>query len=364
MMKRKGLSWLVLLLSIFFVMQFENIMSQATKLLDTDYKHVNAVYFNLNNDFEHRAQIMTTDEAFIIVGREKVQYLSKEGTLLWEKTVSSKNVSISSYKSEFVLAEKKAGDLFILNKKGEITEKRFALGAIESIKCFDDGYIGVLKTDNEFILLDKKLKTLCSTQLPKGKIIDFDVDVAKQNIAILILDLNQKSFNSKLVLASFNGNIISGSNIEQEIAYDMKLYDQQIAVLVDDGYKLYDFTGKLQNEYPMEQTIGGFELSEPTWIYLKQQTTDVLEVTDRIVALDREAKTVKEFKTKFNPINGLMTIGKNLLLYNEENVAIVDTTGKVLETYKGSETIRAVHMLGSESFAIEYINHLDVYMKK
>ena len=149
MNKRKGLSLFVLLMCVFFTMQFEAVLSQASKVIDDDYKLTNQVFFNLNNDFEYRAQIFSIEDAFIIVGRTSVQYISAEGKLIWEKDVSSQNVSVAKGEHSFALAEKKAGDIFVLNDEGKILKKRLSIGAIESLKVFDDAYYGVLKANQD-----------------------------------------------------------------------------------------------------------------------------------------------------------------------------------------------------------------------
>jgi|GEM_PF-1127012 len=367
MKKGHGLSWLVLLLSILFVMQFENIISQASKLVDENYKRSNQIFFNLNNDFEFRAQIFTIEDAFLIVGRTSVQYISKEGLILWEKDVASQNVSVAAGSDFFVLAEKKAGDIFVINKKGEIIEKRFALGAIESIKCFDDTYFSVLKTDHALVLLDKKLKTVSSTMLPKGVIIDYEMDIDKQNIAVVLLDLSRKAFNSKLVLASFGGSIISGSNISGEIAYDMKLFKNHIAILVDTGILYYGFDGKLENAFASEQTISSFILEAQSWLYLMQPEVGTVPIdvkADRFVQLSGEGEILNTFEPPMTPIEGIKTFGENLVAYNQERVAIVNMAGKVVESYVGTEKIMDVHLIDDKSFAIEYINRLDIYTLK
>ncbi len=367
-MKRgHGLSWLMLLLSVLFVMQFENIVSQASKLVDENYKKSNQIFFSLNNDFEYRAQIFTIEDAFLIVGRTSVQYISSEGRILWEKDVSSQNVSVAAGSNYFVLAEKKAGDVFVINREGEIIAKRFALGAIESIQSFDDAYFGVLKTDNTLILLDKKLKTVCSTLLPKGVIIDYEVDIEKQNIAVVLLDLTRKEFNSKLVIASFGGSITSGSNISGEIAYDMKLFKNHIAILVDTGILYYGFDGKLENTFAADQTISSFILEAQPWLYLKQQEAVTLPIdakTERLVQVSGTGKILNTFEPPITPIDGLKRFGENLVAFNTERVVIVNMAGKVVESYSGTEKITDVHLLGDKSFAIEYINHLDIYTLK
>lgn len=366
-MKRgHGLSWVIFIFCIVLVMQFEPILSWASRLIKDDYKLSNQVYFNLNNDFEHRAQIFSVDDAFVIVGRTTVQYISKAGDIIWEKDVSSQNVSVAAGQKVFALAEKKAGDIFIINQSGEIIAKHFGLGAVESIKIFNDYYVGVIKSDGEYVLLDKDLKTISSTVLPTGTVIDYELDINNQNSVIVILDLSRKAFNSKLVIISFNGNIISGSNIEQELAYDMILYSNHIRILVDSGMLVFGYDGKKMEQKSIEQTIGAFTQSDGYWVYLVN-TVDQSMVDnkqERFVKMDAKGEVIYEFAPPFTPIKEFKQFGEQLLIYNEEKISIVDATGKVTETYTGSEEIKAVHPLGAEGFAIEYINHLDIYLQK
>ena len=367
MKKQKSFSLFVFLLCVFFTMQFEAILSQASKAVDEDYKLTNQVYFNLNNDFEYRAQIFSVEEAFVIVGRTSVQYISAEGELMWEKDVSSQNVSVAKGIKVFALAEKKAGDIFVLNSKGEILKKRFSVGAIESIKVFNDHYFGILKKDHEFLLLDSNLKTIGSTILPKGVVIDYDVDVENQNIALLVLDLNRAEFNSKLIMMSFNGSIISGSNIQGKIAYGIHLKPKGISIVADSGMLYYGPDGKLRDQYESEQVVGSFLLEDPSWLYLTEKASDV-EVIDskkeKIIAVDDEGKVEQKITPPISGIKGIERIGKKILVYNEEMLVIINDSGKVEEKYKGEDEIFNVHLIGKKGFAIEYMNHLDIYSLK
>ncbi|HAS73491.1 MAG TPA: hypothetical protein DCS67_05045 [Clostridiales bacterium UBA8960] len=367
MKKGRALSWFVLLLCIMLVMQFENVISQASRLVNHNYKMTNQVFFNLNNDFEHRVQIITINDAFVIVGRTSVQYISSDGRLIWEKDVSSQNVSVGPGKNGFVLAEKKAGDVFVVDRKGVIESKRFSMGAIESVKMFDDGYIAVLKADNELILLDDKLKTVCSTILPKGVIIDYEIDTSKQYIAIILLDLTRKEFNSKLVLTSFNGNIVSGSNLSEKIVYQMSLHKDEIAVLSDTGLMLFDFNGKLLSETTFDQTIKNFSMGSEIYLHLigKNNELNLMDVLpERLVKINYRGEIQKELEVKIENANGVKSFGDQLIMFSNDTVIITDQEGKVSETYYGSEQIRNVHIIGRLSFAIEYINHLEIYTLK
>lgn len=367
MKKGRAVSWFVLLLCIFFVMQFENVVSQASRLVNHNYKLTNQVFFNLNNDFEHRVQIITINDAFVIVGRTSVQYISSDGTLIWEKEVSSQNVSVGPGKNGFVLAEKKAGDVFVVDGKGEIENKRFSMGAIESVKMFDDGFVAVLKANNELILLDHELKTVCSTILPKGVIIDYEIDTSKQYIAIILLDLTRKEFNSKLVLTSFNGNIVSGSNLSQKIVYQMSLHNDEIAILSDTGLMLFDFNGKLLSEQNFDQTIKNFSIGRQIVLHLINKTNEqnlIEQAPERLVKLDYNGALQNELEVKIENAKGIKEFGEHLIMFSDDLVVITDQEGKITETYYGVEQIKNVHIVGKLSFAIEYVNHLEIYTLK
>ena len=367
MKKGQGFSLTILLICILCSIQFEAIVSQSSRLVAENYKRSNQIFFNLNNDFEYRAQIFTMDEAYVIVGRTSVQYISQEGKLKWEKDISSPNVSVARGNNQMILAEKKAGDIFIINKNGDIVEKRYALGAIESIKSYEDEYVGVLKSNHDFVLLDKNLKTICSTTLPKGTVIDYEVDLTSQTIAIAVLDLSRQAYNTKLVLTSFNGSIVGGSNLEKQIAYDMALHNGKIYVLTDMGISCFTFDGKLQDRYKVNQTISQFSLSENTWLYLivdKIENTNVATQKNKMIQVGANNKIITEFKSPIDSVNGMMEISDGILMFNEEKVVLLNNEGKLLETYKGTEVIRAVHVVNKKSFAIEYMNHLDIFILK
>ena len=367
MKKGRALSWLILLLCIFLVMQFENVISQASRLVDQNYKLANKVFLGLNNDFEHRAQIITISDAFVIIGRTSVQYIASDGRMIWSKDVSSQNVSVGPGKNAFVMAEKKAGDIFVVNRKGEIESKRFSMGAISSVKMFEEGYVAVLKADNELMLLDDTLKTVCSTILPKGTIIDYEIDASKQNVAIILLDLSRKAFNSKLILTSFNGNIVSGSNLSEKIVYNMRLNRDKIAVLSDTGLLLFDFNGKMIDDMPFDQTLKNFSMDDDIALHFVGNSTDQAlsnQATERLVIMNYSGEMQKELEVKIDDAIGVRAFGDQRIMFSDEMAIIIDKEGKVSESYYGSETIKDIHIIGSHSFAIEYVNHLEIYTLK
>ncbi|OJV62936.1 MAG: hypothetical protein BGO41_09530 [Clostridiales bacterium 38-18] len=361
---KKSISIAILIICIVFVMQFERIMSLATRLVDENYKKSDSIYFNLNNDFENRAQVYALKDAYIIVGRTKLQYISEKGILIWEKDITSQNVSVDTESKLMLLAEKKAGDLFLVNESGEITQKRFAIGNIESIRCFSGGYFGVLKSNHEFILLDKSLKTVSSTELPSGTIIDYKMNLERQNVAFLLLDLKHAEFNTKLIITTFNGNIVSGSNISEDIGYAMRLKKDKIVVLVDHAMMSFDYDGKKLSEATFDQTISQFKLADSVFLYLNNANNTSVTVetpSEQLVVYDDNGNILNSFKPPFLDIMGVNVMDGKILLYNSNKVVLTDFSGKVQETYDVIEDIVNVHVMNNKGFAIEYMDHLDVY---
>lgn len=367
MKKGRALSWLVLLLSVFFVMQFENVISQASRLIHSNYKMTNQVFFNQNNDFEHRAQIFSIEDAFVIVGKTAVQYIASDGRVIWEKDVSSQNVSVGAGKNTFVLAEKKAGDLFLVNKAGEILEKRFSVGAIESVRMFSDGYIGVLQKNNAFMLLDKHLKTVSVVQLPKGEVMAYGLEPNHQSLAFVILDLTRREFNSKLVFVAYNGNITSGSTISEKIVYDLKVMKDSVATLTDEGLLFFDYTGKQIGSYEPEQIISGFTMEDQMWLYLGKKDASNITVnpeTEKLVQVNNNGEPIETIELKIPDVKGIEVFGNQLVAFSDKMMVILNNEGKILDTFYGTEAIMNVHTIDSHSFAIEYINYLDIYTLK
>ena len=52
------------------------------------------------------------------------------------------------------------------------------------------------------------------------------------------------------------------------------------------------------------------------------------------------------------------------MIFNKDQVQIIGSAGEVKEVYNATDEIKAIHVINDTSFAIEYINHLDVYTQK
>ncbi|MBE0451076.1 MAG: hypothetical protein IBX70_09535 [Clostridia bacterium] len=369
MKKGSALSLTIFILSLLFVTQFDLVIAGVSKWINEDYVKTQEFVFNQNNNFEYRAEIITMDDAYVIVDPTEIKYVSSQGNPVWKKDLASQNVAVAGGKKIIVLSERKAGDVFVLSSKGEITAKVMGLGTVRQIKVFDDKYIGVLKEDSSLVLLDTKLNLVSTTQLPKGEILDFDLNIKSQDIVAILLDLSRKEFNTKLVLASINGNISSGSNLTQEIAYEMVIDEDRINVLVDSALLSYDYKGTLETRIPIERTISRFlfhEKSDLIWIYVVNSVNDLSspQKGNEILIFDSNGNTVAAFEPPFDDISGLAEFGDSVIIFGNRDIAVIDAAGKVLERYIGKDDIQKIHSIDNKSFGVEYNNRLEIYVKK
>lgn len=369
MKKGSALSLTILILSLLLVTQFDLVIAGVSKWINEDYVKTQEFVFNQNNNFEYRAEIITMDDAYVIVDPTEIKYVSSEGNAIWKKDLASQNVAVAGGKKIIVLSERKAGDVFVLNSKGEITAKVMDLGSVRQVKVFDDKYVGVLKDDSSLVLLDTKMKLISTTQLPKGEILDFDLNIKSQDIVAILLDLSRKEFNTKLVLASMNGNISSGSNLTQEIAYEMEIDEDRINVLVDSALLSYDYKGTLETRIPIDRTISQFlfhERSDQVWIYVVNTESDLSapQNGNEILIFDRNGNQIAAFEPPFDEIYGFAEFGDLAIVFGARDIAVIDSEGKVLERYNGKDDIQKIHSIDDKSFGVEYINRLEIYVKK
>ena len=369
MKKGKGLSMVILMLCIGLVFQYDTVVAGISKWISDDYVKVQTFIFNQNDDFEHRGEVITLKDGYVIVDPDEVKYIDASGKAMWRKDLSSQNFRVAGGRHLIVLADRKAGDIFVLNDRGEITATLMGLGIIDRVKIFEDAYIGALKETGEILLFDKNLKEISSMQLPKGNVLDFSINTQRQDIAAMVLDLSRNTFNSKFFLAAMNGNINSGSNLNYEIAYHMDLKSESIRILADEALHIYDYKGTSLAKIPFDRPIHHFMEQAETgeiWINLVGQTQDLRDpkTASEVLVFDVNGQEVGRFVPPMDPVDGIVAFGDHAMFYNDYDIMVVDRTGESIETYRGLETIKNIHTLENRGFAIEYFNKLEVYVRK
>lgn len=365
-MKKRSRRLSVCVLALCLIASFgaEGIVHAAQKALMSGYRLNQRVYFTLNTDFEHRAQIFAAQEAYAIVGTSSIQWISKTGTPLWEKTLSSPNVSAAVGATHVILGEQKAGDLFLLNDQGTLVAKRYGLGKLKKLWFFEDEWVLALSSSGILTLMDATLETVFSHKLPKGEVIDCTLDTEAHKIGILLLDLTSKPFNSKLLFMSFNGDIASGSSFSEQIAYAAFHQKAETTIITDVGAYTVDEKGVQKEFIPFEGILKTFFKRNGFWGYFIPAQSDTLLPSDDTG--NRVAPFVNlesGFACPMNACKGVLPLGQDFLVYSERTVMVVDIAGKTLQTLETEDPIRRIYAVGGKGFAIEHINYLDAYVK-
>lgn len=360
---KKRLSLFILILCIFTVMRFN------LNFFGDDFKVVQKIPFNQNNNFEYRAKTHTLKHGYLVVDPTEVTYISAEGLPIWKKSFSSQNVGSAVGSRFMVLCENKAGDVYVLDDKGTIIAEVLGLGAIEEIKVLNDEYVAILFRNRDLKLFTKNLEPVSVTVLPKGKLIDFGLTPNSSELVVGILDLTRRAFNTKLVFIDRMGNITSGSHIYESIAYHIELKANEIIMVVDSGFLFYNYKGALQNTVELDRSISRFlfhENNEEIWVFLVNELPDLENPKPpfEVVVFNEKGSLVHSFIPPFENINGMVPFGEDTILFNEKELAIVSKEGKLLKRYVLNDDIVTVHTVDSNSFGVEFINRLDIYIRK
>lgn len=369
-MKKSGLKSLIVFAVCFvIVLKFDLVVAQVSKWVKEDFKVVSQLIYNQNIDFENRAEVQSTGSRYVVLDQAKLKLFDHEGVPLWEKAVSTQNVLMASGKTSIALVEKKSGDVFIVDLKGHIKASHFGFGSIKALKYFDEKYVGLLKTDGTLTILDEKLEVLSSTVLPKGEIIDFSINIKRQDIVAVVLDLSRKDFNTKLVIATFNGEIISGSNLFSEIAYQLWLSDEQISVITDSQMMAYDYDCNLKYSVPFDRTVRKvfYDTKKGLFYYnvINQDgAIDNPKAQNAIIVINDQGETLFEFDAMIDAIDGIKMMGKRLMVFNQEKIVFFNNEGKPVDTYEGKDEILDVVILDDTHFGVAYINQMDLYILK
>ncbi len=366
-MKRLGkkVSLLLLVVCLIVSLRFEGI---AADVKGEGYLYKIGMPLNQNNNFEYRAQVFQMDDAYVIVDPSEIVYINDRGKPIWKKPLASQNVGASVSDNWMALCERKSGDVFVIDNSGKLLAEKFGLGPIETLKVLNDKYLAVLKKNRELLVMDKELKVHSTTMLPKGKIVDFGLNPQSSEIVLGLLDLSRSDFNTKILFTDMQGNIKSGSHIYEAIPYDLQLNQSSIAMVVDTGFLFYNYRGEKISEAPVDRTIQNFMFHESGDIYVhlldESSSLDSNKPESQIVAYDAAGNVLFDFIPPFKDIVGMRSFGDGLLLYNRHKIAVSNAQGKVVQTYAFKEEVESVLSADGNSFAVAFVNRLDIYVKQ
>ena len=366
MKPKKILSLICLGLSLLIIFEFNEIWYVFSK---TSYESVAQITFNKNSDFEYRATLDHLDEGFVVMEQSSLTFYDELGNRIWSKNLTSENTLISTGTDRFVIAEKKAGDVFILSQSGEILSSILGLGKITDVNLFEDTFVGVLKADGNLNMYDEKLNLLGVTNLPKGEMITYDVNAEHQDIVMGILDLSRTDFNSKLVIGGFNGTIMSGSNLIQDLIYAIDLTPKEMFVTTDHQLRIYTYDSTLIQAIDFDRTLHHIVFDSVAQQILLQLTNDEASIDNpkakqTLVCYDAKGQIIFELTLPLDEIEGVKLFKDKLCVYNTREVVILDKEGRVQERYLGKEPIKDVLLTTLDTFGIVYDNSMVVYAKK
>ncbi|MDO4800345.1 MAG: DUF5711 family protein [Bacillota bacterium] len=308
------------------------------------FQHLETIYFDENSDFEHPARVSTVEEGYLVVGKNKMQSYNDRGELRWEKTLFSYNSISDSHGDTLVLADDKAGDVFVLNRNGDLLYTHRGIGRLIKAKVFDAGAVGVLTDDNRVYVYSPKLGKMLGIELPLGTIVDFDYSEDNKRLAVVLID---RTLNSYLNVCTVSGEITSGIILEKDLAYGVKADSDRIRVVSDSSVSAYDYSGTLIERTDVEGAVTRFDLRRHLIGY-KADPGETVRSLDSKFFVPAEAMQV-------------LTMGNRLLVSLPTTVQILDPGGRVVRQIDAAADSVAVHSISEESFLLEYANRIEFY---
>jgi len=362
-------SRLILIICIILVFGHREVIRYVSKVFNENYYKAESIEFNHNSDFENRAKILSLDKAYVVLESDALYYYDEYGNLIWSKAIMSKNTLISAGEKTMVIAEKKAGDVFVIDSNGDIVASILGLGSIQSIQYFEESYIGILKEDNVLSIYDVKMNLIGNTAFPDGQVIDYGINLPKEDVVAVLLDLSRTDFNSKLIVSTFNGDITSGSNLIEEIVYGIYLSKAQVIIVSDNHIRIFDYNTKRVSEIEMDRITHQMTFDEKEEILYVQVTNVQSEIENpkpkqSVIAIDTRGKITSEFEVSIENVIGMTVFKDTLLLYNQNEIVSYKKTGEYVETYESDEMIYGIIHTKKKSFGVIFDNYMDIYREK
>lgn len=294
-------------------------------------------------------QIGFYDGGIILWGDNKLRRLKLNGDKEWEKEFNIDEALAYFGKEEIYICGRTTGQIYIINPKGEITE-RFQLNMEIYNLAESSGNILIhVKEEGKEILriLDKKGDLMGENLIENENILTYCIDKNNKCYALATLNLKGENLKSEIQTYGLEGEFLWTTYLDNEIAMYLNFDNQNnLIVLSDKGiYQINDGSILWKKQFHLIKNI---YMDGKNLYVLHGNTLETISFDGRTIEKD---SFTEEYK-KILPFNNYT------VLYGKEHI-IGLKEGKEVFKYKTEDSIVDV-IRGAQKLLVVFKHRIDI----
>lgn len=366
--RRKGgglLSLIVLILIGVLVFKFTFIMNSAIGFFNFNKEAIEKINGVELEDVIDLNMYDSDGESLYVVNSSKLEKIDENGQILWHKDIVNDNIILKSMNKEIFIVDKNQGDIFKIDDQGEILSSKYALGNIDNFKVNEESYCSFLSTDKKKIsILNRNLENVTEIEINSGDVLDYDISRENNIVVVSVLDLNETSVISKIVVFDLDGKMVGAFNYNNRILYKLNIKGDKVIALGDDI--LFSFTIKdgdqWENKITEDLVAQEFLPNGDVTLFLSEQESDLVEskMVKSIVSYDIEGN--EKFRKEITEdLDGIYSFNSITIGTLEKEVLVFDDQGKLISRKSVPHKIDELKWITDDRFVVRSGKNLNFY---
>jgi hypothetical protein len=366
--RRKGgglLSLIVLILIGVLVFKFTFIMNSAIGFLNFNKEAIEKINVVELEDVIDLNMYDSDGKNLYVVNSSKLEKYDENGQVLWHKDIVNNNIILKSMNEETFIVDKNQGDIFKLDGDGKILNSKYALGNIDNFKVNEESYCSFLSTDKKKIsVLNRDLENVTEIEINSGDVLDYDISRENNIVVVSVLDLNESSVITKIVVFDLDGKMVGAFNYNNRILYKLNIKGDKVIALGDDI--LFSFTIKdgdqWENRITEDLVAQEFLPNGDVTLFLREKEADLVEskMIKSLVTYDVDGN--EKYRSEItDDLLAIYTLNDITVATLDKELLIFDGQGKLLSRKSVSDKIDDLRWISKNKFVVRSGQNLNFY---
>lgn len=366
--RRKGgglLSLIVLILIGVLVFKFTFIMNSAIGFLNFNKEAIEKINVVELEDVIDLNMYDSDGKNLYVVNSSKLEKYDENGQVLWHKDIVNNNIILKSINEETFIVDKNQGDIFKLDGDGKILNSKYALGNIDNFKVNEESYCSFLSTDKKKIsVLNRDLENVTEIEINSGDVLDYDISRENNIVVVSVLDLNESSVITKIVVFDLDGKMVGAFNYNNRILYKLNIKGDKVIALGDDI--LFSFTIKdgdqWENRITEDLVAQEFLPNGDVTLFLREKEADLVEskMIKSLVTYDVDGN--EKYRSEItDDLLAIYTLNDITVATLDKELLIFDGQGKLLSRKSVSDKIDDLRWISKNKFVVRSGQNLNFY---
>lgn len=364
---RRRVSVIILILCLLLVFNIETIVGAIRGTLYLGHMNIHpiaSISYNSGVKINEGNVVQLAGNRLIKAEGGKLQYMDREGLLLWEKPYAGSKVIVKAVDKVIYIVEKDSGDFYILDQQGGIKAKKEALGKIDRVIAEDSDYAILYKQlERKIAILGADGIEKAVVDLPYPDILDIAYVPASKLIAVSVFFVEKDTFHTNVLLFGIDGKMKGARNFDEQILFKITGVKDRLIGIGDT--LAVAFNGEKESiwKVPFDRTVAQVAVNPAgyTAYNLVIENREISDTRDENVIMMVSPEGDIIFEKAINVVVDRIEVREDrIAILGDGKVQILDKKGRVLGIHTIEGNLKQMLWIDRDRLGLEYEDHFEI----